>query len=99
MIFSALLGLAIFWANNKVSKNKYLSFVMTLAQMYLLKDYIAARAQLVTFILFALTIVYIEKFLEKPNWKNALILIIIPILIANIHAAVFPFYFVLYLPY
>jgi hypothetical protein len=99
MILSALLGLAIFWANNKVSKNKYLSFVMTLAQMYLLKDYIAARAQLVTFILFVLTIVYIEKFLEKPNWKNALVLIIIPILIANIHAAVFPFYFVLYLPY
>lgn len=99
MILSALLGLAIFWANNKVSKNKYLSFVMTLAQMYLLKDYIATRAQLVTFILFVLTIVYIEKFLEKPNWKNALVLIIIPILIANIHAAVFPFYFVLYLPY
>ena len=99
MILSALLGLAIFWANNKVSKNKYLSFVMTLAQMYLMKDYIAARAQLVTFILFVLTIVYIEKFLEKPNWKNALVLIIIPILIANIHAAVFPFYFVLYLPY
>ena len=38
MILSALLGLATFWANNKVSKNKYLSFVMTLAQMYLMKD-------------------------------------------------------------
>ncbi len=99
MILSAILGLTIFWANIKVSKNRYVSFIMSLAQMYLLKDYIAARAQLVTFILFALTIVYIEKFLEKPNWKNALVLIIIPIVIANVHSAVFPFYFILYLPY
>ena len=67
--------------------------------MYLIRGYIAARAQLVTFILFILTIFFIEKFLESKKKRYAIGLIIIPILIANLHLAVFPFYFVLYLPY
>ena len=67
--------------------------------MYILRDYIAARAQLVTFILFIFTIYFIEKFLETKKKKYGIGLVIIPILIANLHLAVFPFYFILYLPY
>ena len=67
--------------------------------MYLIRGYITARAQLVTFILFVWTIYFIEKFLETKKKRYAVGLIIIPILIANLHTAVFPFYFVLYLPY
>lgn len=99
VILSACLGIVIFIANKRISKNQLISFFMTIAQMYLLGDYIAARAQLVTFILFVLTIIFIEKFLEKPKKRYAVALIIIPIIIANVHSAVFPFYFVLYLPY
>ncbi len=99
IILSALLGLALYITNKKISKNDLLSFILTLGQMYIMKDYIAARAQLVTFILFVLTIFFIEKYLEKPKIKYALALIVIPIAIANIHSAVFPFYFILYLPY
>ena len=67
--------------------------------MYLLRNYIAARAQLVTFILFVITIYFIEKFLESKKKRYAIGLIIIPIIIANLHVAVFPFYFILYIPY
>ena len=67
--------------------------------MYLMRDYIAARAQLVTFILFLVTVYFIEKFLETKGKRYIVGLIIIPILIANFHVAVFPFYFILYLPY
>ena len=67
--------------------------------MYLIRGYIAARAQLVTFILFVLTIYFIERFLETKKKRYAVGLIIIPTLIANLHTAVFPFYFILYLPY
>jgi hypothetical protein len=67
--------------------------------MYILKPYIAARAQLVTFILFAWTVYFIEQFLSKHKIRYAIMLIIIPLLIANLHCAVFPFYFVLFLPY
>lgn len=67
--------------------------------MYLMGPYIAARAQLVTFVLFVLTVLFIEKFLESGKKRYAVGLIIIPILIANLHSAVWPFYFVLFLPY
>ena len=80
-------------------KNRVISFVLTVGAIYLMKDFITARAQLFTFILFVLTIYFIEMFLETKKKRYAVGLVIIPILIANFHAAVFPFYFVLYLPY
>ena len=76
-----------------------LSFVITLGAMYLLKDYIAARAQLVTFILFALTILFIEDYIETHKKIYLFGLLAISILMVNIHVAVWPFYFVLFLPY
>lgn len=94
-----MLGILMYLTNVKLTKNKLTSFVITIGAMYLLKDYIAARAQLVTFIFFILTIYCIERFLETKNKKYAISLIIIPIVIVNVHVAVFPFYFVLYLPY
>ena len=65
----------------------------------MLKDYITARAQLVTFILFILQIFAIEKLIETKQKRYGLALIIISILVANLHVAVWPFTFVLYLPY
>ena len=98
-ILSVILGLSVYTVNRKLCKNQLFSFLLTIGVMYLIRGYIAARAQLVTFILFVWTIYFIEKFLETKKKRYAVGLIIIPILIANLHAAVFPFYFVLYLPY
>ena len=64
LIFSAILGITMYFTNVKISKNRPISFAITIGAMYLLKSYIAARAQLVTFILLELTILLIEKFLE-----------------------------------
>lgn len=98
-LLACVLGMSIFLVISKLTKNEVVAFFITLGAMYVLKPYIAARAQLVTFILFIWTIFFIEKFLETKKWYYALGLIIIPIIIANVHAAVFPMYFVLYLPY
>ena len=98
-ILSVILGLSIYTVNKKLCKNQLFSFLITIGVMYLIRGYITARAQLVTFILFVWTIYFIEKFLETKKKRYAVGLIIIPILIANLHTAVFPFYFVLYLPY
>lgn len=98
-ILSVILGLLLYFISKKLTKNQIFSFLITIGAMYLLRSYIAARAQLVTFILFVLTIYFIEQFIETKKKKYAIGLIIIPILIANLHVAVFPFYFVLYLPY
>ena len=99
MILSVILGIVIYYACCKFSKNNLISFFITLGIVYLLKNFIAARAQLVTYILFALTVLFIENFIETKKKRYAVYLIIIPIIIANVHCAVWPFYFVLYLPY
>ena len=99
VILSITLGLVIYYALNKICKNQLISFFITLGMMYLLKNFIAARAQLVTYILFVLTILFIERFIETKKKRYLVGLVIIPIIIANIHSAVWPFYFVLYLPY
>ena len=99
VIIAVALGILIYYALNKVCKNQLVSFFVTLGMMYLLKNFICARAQLVTYILFVLTILFIEKFIETKKVRYAVGLVIIPIIIANVHSAVWPFYFVLYLPY
>ena len=99
VILSVALGILLYFTLKKITKNSLVSFGIALGQMYLMKDYVAARAQLVTFVFFVLTILFIEKFLESGKKRYAVGLIIIPILIANFHSAVWPFYFVLYLPY
>lgn len=99
VVLAAIMGMCIYLTSSKLTKNNLISFLMTLLAMYLMRDFIAARAQLVTFILFILTIFFIEKFLETKKKRYALALIVIPIIISNVHSAVFPFYFVLYLPY
>lgn len=77
--------------NYKISKNKLISFAITIGGMFLIKDYIAARAQLVTFILLELTILLIENFLEKKKVGYAIGIIVISTAIANLHCAVWPF--------
>lgn len=99
IFLTAVLGLSIYINCKNKSKNYLLSFIFTIIAMYLLKSYIAARAQLVTFFLFSFTVYFIEKFLNTHKKRYAIPLIIIPILITNLHCAVFPFYFILYLPY
>ena len=98
-ILAIILGITIYKVNSKLTGNKIISFAVTIGSLYLMKGYIAARAQLVTFILFMLVLYNIERFIETKHKRNAIALIIIPILIANLHAAVWPFTFVLYLPY
>lgn len=99
MVFASIFGILMYLVNVKLNKNRILSFVLTITAIYLFRNYIAARAQLVTFSLFLLTIYFIEKFLENRKLRYAIGLIMIPILIANLHTATFYFYFILYLPY
>ena len=99
-IMSIILGLSIYIVNKKLNKNQVISFALTIGAMYLLKDYIAARAQLVTFIIFIWVIYFIEKFIENPKKVGyAIGIILSSIIIANIHVAVWPFLFVIFLPY
>ncbi len=94
-----ILGVTLYITNTKVNKKNLFSFIITLAVMFLIQDYIAARAQLVTFIFFVLEILFIESFLETKKKRYAIGLVALAILIANMHAAVFYFFFILMMPY
>lgn len=96
---TTILAVVWFLVNCKLTKNKLSSFILTMALIYLMAPYIAARAQLLTFILFTLEVFFIERFLVSKKIRYAIGLIILPAIIANVHLAVFPFYFVLFLPY
>lgn len=98
-ILSALLGISVFFVNSKTTKSKLISFIITIGVMYALKPYIAARAQLVTFILFIWELYCIERFIENKKIRYSITLVIISTLIANLHVATWPFFFILFLPY
>ena len=99
-IMSIILGFSIYIVNKKLNKNQIISFAVTIGAMYLLKDYIAARAQLLTFIIYVWVIYFIEKFIENPKKiQYAIGIILSSILIANLHVAVWPFIFIIALPY
>ena len=55
--------------------------------------------KILTFILFESTILFIENFLENKKKGYLVGIILISIAIANIHVAVWPFFFILFLPY
>lgn len=99
LVFTSILGIILYITNKKICKNQIVPFVLTIASIFLIKSYIAARAQLVTFILFVLEVFFIEKFIKNRKIGYALGLLSISLLIANLHVAVWPFFFVLFLPY
>ena len=99
IVLASLLGLLVYYINIKLVKDKFIAFIVTILTMYLMKQFICARAQLLTFSLFMLTVFFIEEFLQTGKKRYAIGLIVIPVLIANFHAATFWFYFILYMPY
>ena len=66
------LGLIWFIVNCKLHKNKLTSFMLSIALIYLMTPYIAARAQLLTFSLFILEIFFIERFLSTRKKRYAI---------------------------
>ena len=82
-----------------VTKNRLLAFILSLIAIFLMSPYITARAQTISYICFILELLLLEKFTEKPKMKYGIFLFLIALLIVNTHVAVFPFFFILFLPY
>ena len=93
------LMLSIYYTNTKLNKHKIIIAFITILSILPLTKYATARAQLVSYILFVWEYFFIEKFLQTKNKKYALYLVIISLILCNIHVAVWPFYFILFLPF
>jgi hypothetical protein len=89
----------IFVISNYLSKNKWISCLVTLFAIYALRLFFTARAQMLSYMLFILELFFIEKYYEKHKKRYIAFLWLIALLLANVHMAVYPMFFVFLLPY
>ena len=94
-----VIGITFYLINLKQNKSSFLSLLFSMLAVIMLARFVTARAQLLTYFFFLLEIYFIERLLSSSKKRYGLGLFILCILIANIHAAVWPFYFILMLPY
>lgn len=94
-----MIGLTFYWITLKQNKSYFLSLLFSILSVIMVARFITARAQLVTYLLFLLEVLFIEKLLTSGKKRYGIGLLIICLLVANLHAAVWPFYFILMLPY
>ena len=99
IILLIMLLIIVFKINRKICHNDVMAGFATFITALAISGFATARAQLVSYILFAIEIYFIESFLINGKKTNLLGLILVSLLLCNIHVAVWPFYFILYLPY
>lgn len=71
----------------------------TIVTAYLLRDSFIDRAQIISYMLFMIEIHLIESFLKNKKIRNIIGIFLISVIIANSHLAVWPFMFLLVLPF
>ena len=95
VILAGLIAYLLYLLNKEISGSKTTSIIMTFAQMGIMSMFIAVRAQMISYILFILEILLLEKHKKNNNKKYIIGLSIIPILLANFHMGTVPFYFII----
>ena len=89
-----IIGIIFYLMNIKKNKSYFVSLLFSILAMIMLARFVTARAQLITYLLFLIEIIFIENLLQDGKKWNLICLFLISILIANLHAAVWPFYFI-----
>lgn len=99
IILFIILILTIYYIQLKINKNEFMALLVSLLSIACLYGLATARAQLVSYPLFLLEVYFIEHLIRTGKKRNILFLTIISLLVANIHATIWPFYFIVYLPF
>lgn len=99
LVLGFVLLLLMYYLCNKITDNKIISFTLSFVFGIMLHGYITARAQLVSYILLLIILYSLEKLRSSKNKKYIIYIFISSLLISNMHLAVWPFIFVLFLPF
>ncbi len=100
ILLNILLLYTIFKCTYKLTDVFSSSFIVTIVCAIIMgQGFATARAHLVSYILFVLELYSIEMFNKERNKKYVIILLLISFLLCNIHVAVWPFYFIIFIPY
>ena len=95
IVMACGLAFALYFLNKELSGSKKLAYCMTGLQTLLMAPYISVRAQMISYILFVIEILLLEKLRKQEKLKYYLWLIAIPLLLTNFHMGVAPFYFII----
>lgn len=82
----------------KLGNNKYVSYLLIMFFSFFLEGYFTARAQMFSYIFFVIILYSLEMLRNTKKKRYFIYLFISSWMIANMHAAVWPFVFVLFLP-
>lgn len=100
ILMTIITAISLYTVLKRLNKNFYcIPFIITLITIVMAGHYFTARAQIISYLLFILEVYFIEKLLDTNKKRYILGLLLISIIIANVHAAVWLLCLVFYLPY
>lgn len=98
IIFSLLLAFVMYYVNIKNSNNKIVPLVTTLLFVIYMFDFFTLRSQIISYTIFILEYYFLNKLINTNKNKYIIYIFMLSILLVNTHVAVYPFYFIIFLP-
>lgn len=99
IFISILTYIILFYCLTKRTKKPIIALVLTLFFSYFICDMLTARSQIISFVCFIIEIYCIEQFIDTNKKSYAIILLVLSVIIANFHAATWPLFLILFMPY
>lgn len=99
IIFFIVLVSSIYYISLRYIKNEFICSFNSIGSIFLLYPFVTARSQLVSFILFIWEVYFILRLLDTGKKRYCIGLFLICLILANVHATIWPMYFILYLPF
>lgn len=99
IVMSVISLVLVFFVSYKMNKSWKVSLIYTLLAWFACRSCFYARAWQFSFIFIILEYYFLQKLIEEGRLRFSVFIVILGLLIANMHASVFPIYLVMFLPY
>lgn len=99
MIICMLGSFIVYRYINKNTNNRLFAFIFAILFSYLIGCNMSSRAHTVSYIILLLEIINIDNFLKTGKYKYIIYLYLLLILLFNVHMALYPVYYVIFIPF
>lgn len=99
IIIFIFIGMVIYKTSLKLCKNVFIAIPITVASCIILSFYMVLRPQIFSIAIFALQVYFLECYAARQRKIYLVLIPVLSVLLINFHAALWPFFFVLYIPY
>ena len=94
-----IFGLIIYYVNLKMNKDNVLALIASIMCIFPLGLFMNARSQSISIIFLFLEIFFISQLINTEKKKYIAYLCICSLIIANVHATIWPVFFIFFLPF